>query len=224
MNRQSLKIPGSLTRGESRASVIILIVYAVGIAGITLPVSGEFFLRLIPVVIILSLAASLAYHGSWDLKTVAVFSSIVVLSWMVEAAGVATGKIFGWYSYGEALGIRLLDTPLLIGFNWLLLIYGTACLTDRMNSPVIVKILTASALMVVYDLILEAVAPFLGMWQFDSGPAPARNYVAWFLLSLIFHSVLRISGIRAVNRIAAVIVIVQFIFFSVLAIIFQLAE
>lgn len=224
MNRQSLKIPGSLTRGESRAYAIILIVYAVGIAGITLPLTGEFFLRLIPVVIILSLAASLAYHGSWDLKTVAVFSSIVVLSWMVEAAGVATGKIFGWYSYGEALGIRLLDTPLLIGFNWLLLIYGTACLTDRMSSPVIVKILTASALMVVYDLILEAVAPFLGMWQFDSGPAPARNYIAWFLLSLIFHTVLRFSGIRAVNRIAAVIVIVQFIFFSVLAIIFQLAE
>lgn len=224
MKQHSLKISGSLTTGEARASAIILIVYAVGIAGISIPLTGELFVNLIPFVIILSLAVSLAFHRSWDLKTVAVFTSVVILAWIIEAAGVATGMIFGRYSYGSALGIKLFETPLLIGFNWLLLIYGTASLTKKMPSGAVVKILTASGLMVVYDLVLEVAAPYLGMWEFNSGTVPVRNYVAWFLLSVIFHSIIRYSGIRVSNRIAAMIVIVQFIFFAVLSIIFLPAK
>ena len=224
MIQYSSKISGNLTRGEVRTAAIIMIFYAVGIAGISIPLTGEFFLNLIPFVIIMSLAVSLIFHRSWDLKTVALFTSVVIMAWMIEAAGVATGTIFGSYSYGRALGIKLLETPLLIGLNWLLLIYGTASITENLHSDAVMKILTASALMVVYDLVLEVAAPFLGMWQFDSGIVPVRNYVAWFLLSVLFHSILRFSGIKVSNRIAAVIVVVQFIFFAVLSIIFLVAR
>ena len=219
-----LKIKGYLTRGEIRTAAIVMIVYAVGIAGISIPLTGELFVNLIPFVIIMSLVVSLFFHRSWDLKTVAVFTLVVILAWMIEAAGVATGEIFGRYNYGHALGIKLLETPLLIGFNWLLLIYGTATITEHLNSGAVGKILTASALMVVYDLVLEVAAPFLGMWQFDSGIVPVRNYIAWFLISVLFHSIIRYSGIKVSNRIAAVIVFVQFIFFAVLSIIFLLAR
>lgn len=224
MKQQAVKIPRRLTTGELRTSAIILIVYAVGIAGISIPLTGEFFLRLIPFVIVLSLVLSLVFHRSWDLKTVAVFTSVVIVAWMIEAAGVATGIIFGNYSYGTVLGIKRLETPLLIGFNWLLLIYGTANLTEKIGSGAIVKILTASGLMVVYDLVLEVAAPYLGMWEFDSGTVPVRNFIAWFLLSVVFHSIIRYSGIRVSNPIAAMIVIVQFIFFALLSIIFLFAK
>lgn len=224
MSPHSLKKPGTLTRRELRTVALVMIVYAVGIAGMTIPATDELFVKLIPLVIIMSLAVSLAFHTTWDLKTVSVFSSIIILAWMVEAAGVATGTIFGIYSYGDSLGIKLLETPLLIGFNWLLLLYGTAGLTENLPTHSIVKILTASALMVIYDLVLEIAAPFLGMWQFESGTAPLRNYVAWFLLSVLFHSIIRFSGIKAFNRIASVIVVVQFIFFSVLALLFHFAK
>lgn len=221
MKQQTLNIAGSFKRGELRTAALVIIVYTVGIAGMTIPATGELFVRLIPLIIVTSLAVSLAFHRSWDLKTISVFLSIIILSWIVEAAGVATGIIFGSYSYGGSLGSKLLETPLLIGFNWLLLIYGTASLTEKMRTNGIVKIITASALMVLYDLVLEIAAPHLGMWQFESGVAPFRNYAAWFLLSVLFHSIVQLSGIKSFNRIASVIVVVQFIFFSVLAVLFH---
>lgn len=221
MKQQTLNIARNSAKGELRTAALVMIVYTVGIAGMTIPATREFFLWLIPIVIFSSLVVSLYFHKSWDLKTTLVFFSIIILSWTVEALGVSTGIIFGNYSYGSSLSIKLLKTPLLIGFNWLLLIYGTASLTEKLRTNGIVKILTASALMVVYDIVLEIAAPHLGMWQFDSGIAPLRNYAAWFLLSILFHSILRLSGIKAFNRIASLIVVVQFIFFSVLAGLFQ---
>lgn len=224
MKQHTLNIAGNFSRAEVRTAALVMIVYAVGVAGMIVPATGELFLKLIPLVIILSLAVTLAFHPSWSLKTVSVFSSIIFLAWIIEAAGVATGVIFGRYNYGSSLGIKVLETPLLIGFNWLLLIYGTASLTENMRANSVVKILTASSLMVIYDLVLEIAAPFLGMWQFESGTAPLRNYIAWFLISVLFHSFLRFSVIKAFNRIAPVIVVVQFIFFSVLALLFHLAK
>lgn len=224
MKQQTLNIAGGFTKAELRTAALVMIVYAVGVAGMTIPATGELFVKLIPLVIITSLAVSMTFHKSWDLKTISIFILIIILSWIVEAAGVATGIIFGSYDYGSSLGIKLIETPLMIGFNWLLLIYGTASLTQNLRTNSAVKILTASALMVIYDLVLEIAAPLLGMWQFESGTAPVRNYVAWFLLSVLFHSIIRLSGIKAFNRIASVIVVVQFIFFAVLAVMFHFTK
>jgi putative membrane protein len=75
--------------------------------------------------------------------------------------------------------------------------------------------------MVLYDLILESVAPLLGMWRFVDGTAPLKNYIAWFFLSLVFHSLLKFSGIKIINRVAPLIFTVQLLFFLLLMIIFK---
>lgn len=223
--KQSAKISDYLTRTELKITLLVLVVYAVGIAGMTIPFTGEFFVRLIPVVLILSLAASLFFHREpWDLKTIVLFSAIVLFSWIIEAAGVATGIIFGNYAYGPALGLKLIETPLLIGFNWLLLIYGTSSIAEFLPLSQAGKVLSASLLMVIYDLILELTAPALGMWQFEGGLVPPRNYVAWFLFAAFFHTILRVSGIKISNRIAPVIFVVQFIFFLALILMFDFTK
>lgn len=220
MKPGTIKIQDPPTSAELKMFLLVSVVYAVGIAGITFPLTGDLFISLIPVVIILTLAVSLAFHGQpWDLKTISLFSGIVLFSWIIEAAGVETGKIFGNYAYGPALGLKLFGTPLLIGLNWLLLIYGTAGITEMLPLNPAGKVLSASLLMVIYDLILERMAPALGMWQFEGGIAPAGNYIAWFLIAVFFHSILRISGIVISNRVAAVNFVIQFIFFLALALI-----
>jgi bisanhydrobacterioruberin hydratase len=225
MKHHTAKLSGHLTRTELKMSLLVFIVYVVGIAGMTIPFTTNFFIRLIPVVLMLSLAASLAFHRQpWDVRTVALLSAIVILSWLIEAAGVATGLIFGHYSYGPALGVKLLDTPLLIGFNWLLLIYGTAAISELLPLNNAGKIASASLLMVAYDLILELAAPVLGMWQFEGGTAPLLNYISWFLVAFLFHTMLRISGIRIINRVAPVIFVIQFIFFMALILIIHFAK
>jgi bisanhydrobacterioruberin hydratase len=78
--------------------------------------------------------------------------------------------------------------------------------------------------MVVYDLILEIAAPALGMWQFEGGTAPLRNYISWFLVAVLFHTVLRLSGVKIVNRVAPVVFVIQFIFFLALILIIDFAK
>lgn len=224
MNIPAFRLPESLRAQEIRISVLIMIVYAVGIAGISFPWSMDLFIRLIPLVLLLSLSVSLSFHNEYNIRTVAVFTIIVIVSWSIEAAGVSSGAIFGKYSYGPALGPKLYGTPLMIGLNWLLLIYGSASLAENFNFPPVLKILSASAFMVLYDLILEIAAPPLGMWQFESGTATLQNYIAWFLIAVLFHSLLKISGIRTPNRIAAVVFIVQFIFFTINSLIFHFSK
>ncbi|MCK7535950.1 MAG: carotenoid biosynthesis protein [Marinilabiliales bacterium] len=50
-------------------------------------------------------------------------------------------------------------------------------------------VVTGSLLMVLYDLILEPAAMSLDMWSWEGDRVPARNYLAWFLFSALFHSV-----------------------------------
>jgi putative membrane protein len=180
MKPDTSKIADNLTRSELKMVILVLIIYIVGIAGMTIPVTGEFFVSLIPGVLILSLILSLSFHRQpWDLKTIGVFSAIVLFSWIIEAAGVSTGMIFGNYTYGPGLGLRFLETPLMIGLNWLLLVYGSSCIAESLPLNQVGKILSASLLMVVYDLVLELAAPALGMWRsrYLPFPKPVRKYL-----------------------------------------------
>ncbi len=78
--------------------------------------------------------------------------------------------------------------------------------------------------MVLYDLVMEQVAPRMDMWAFDAGFAPIRNYVSWFVLALVFHSLVRFAEIRLPNRLAPLIFYCQGAFFVILFIIFKLTE
>ena len=41
----------------------------------------------------------------------------------VEIMGINTGILFGDYTYGDVLGFKLRDVPVLIGVNWFIIIY-----------------------------------------------------------------------------------------------------
>jgi putative membrane protein len=75
-----------------------------------------------------------------------------------------------------------------------------------------------ATILLAYDMILEPLAPQLKMWNWENGKAPFQNYLAWFVIALIFAALVKISGINMKNRIAPVILICQILFFTIILI------
>ncbi|HOW10562.1 MAG TPA: carotenoid biosynthesis protein [Bacteroidales bacterium] len=204
--------------------VLLLIFFAVGVAGTAVDLTRDIFISLTPFALLLCFAAILSYHRSDNTaKDALVFGAILLAGFFVEAAGVNTGMIFGNYEYGDGLGLKIFSTPLLIGLNWAILTYCTAIVTDKLLVHWSLRIPAASALMVLYDLIMEQVAPAMRMWSFKDG-IPAQNYIMWFVFALIFHTVIKIAGLRFSNTIAPFIFIIQGAFFLILYLIFRFIQ
>ncbi|MDD3161597.1 MAG: carotenoid biosynthesis protein, partial [Bacteroidales bacterium] len=117
--------------------------------------------------------------------------------------------------------IKLFDTPLLIGINWLFMVYSSAAIVEKWRLPRLLKIAAAASLMVVYDLVLEQSAPRLDMWHWQQEVIPLQNYGAWFVLSLLFQGLLPLWGVRIHNRLALLIMGCQILFFLLLFVLFQ---
>jgi putative membrane protein len=212
-----------------KSTEILLWVYGVGLAGMLLPFSRELFMTITPLNLLF--AALFLFWGRWPARQV-IFTGlfVAVTSFLIEAIGTNTGKIFGVYSYGRTLGPALLNTPLIIGLNWFLLIYCTnvigRMLWERLTrgsegsrkglSASLFVILTGSVLMVVYDLFLEPAAMRLDMWSWECGVIPFRNYVGWFFFSALFHTVIRLWGEEEPNGRAIPLFAVQVGFFAVI--------
>ena len=200
--------------------IIIPVFYTVGLAGFLIPLSYPYFEKLIPLVLILSFILLVIYHpkqSSYRLS-ILVFTGIYISGLIVEMIGVNTGIIFGEYSYGPNLGLKILNTPVIIGLNWLILVYTTSSMFEKINIHANYKILLASASMLAYDIVLEQVAPLTGMWNWHEGNIPDRNYMAWFVIALIFHTLLKTVGIKTENAVSKNLYISQFVFFLMLAI------
>lgn len=208
----------------SKTAVFFVIFYLVGIAGIVIPFSFPLFVKLIPYALILSSVALVFYHKSFDTKTITVFISIYLTGFFVEVTGVNTGLIFGQYYYGESLGLKVFNTPLIIGLNWLLLVYLTASVLESSNTAVPVRIVISALLMLGYDLIIEQIAPLLNMWNWQSNLIPVKNYLSWFLLALVFHAAIQVFRIKTKNKLAPVILVCQVSFFLILLIYFKLSN
>ncbi len=152
-----------------------------------------------------------------------VFGIIFIFSFLVEAIGVKTGLIFGEYIYGNGLGLKLFETPLMIGLNWLMLIYCTQIIAERISEDQTIRLFFAPFLMVIYDLVLEQAAPLLGMWSWAGGKIPVQNYVAWYLLAFLFHLLLQKTKTEFSNKLAIPVFVIQFLFFVVLVLYFLLS-
>jgi bisanhydrobacterioruberin hydratase len=205
-----------ITRKKAIAAFFVVF-YLVGIAGTLVPFTFPLFLKLIPFALLLSFVAVLIFHkGGITRETIISFLTIYLLSFIIEAIGVGTGLIFGQYAYGSSLGIKVFQTPLIIGINWFFLVYTTTSVVDRFLMPSWLKVVLASILMLVYDLVLEQLAPVLDMWHWENSIVPLQNYVAWFALSMVFHSLLKIINLKIQNKLALLILTCQFLYFVVL--------
>jgi putative membrane protein len=142
---------------------------------------------------------------------------IYCLGFGIEYLGVHTGLIFGSYQYGDALGFKLANIPLLIGVNWVLLIFaaGSAIQYIPIKSTVI-KSALAATLLVVLDTCIEPVAIRFDYWYWESVSIPLQNYVAWFLFSFGCFYLFYHRKIAPKNPVTLVLLLAQFLFFIAL--------
>ena len=199
--------------------LIVILFYCVGVLGIESPLTQPFFLALIPYALLLNLIVILLFHNSERSKVeFAILFLIFFLGYLVEVTGVNTHRIFGNYLYGNGLGIKFFRTPLLIGINWVMLVYCSASISAWIGGPKIVQILLASSLMILYDFVLEHIAPFLDMWRWMGNSIPVQNYLAWFAIAIGFQGLLIGMKVSRINQVASAIFICQFLFFVVILI------
>ena len=203
-----------LRQQKLKTILLFIVFYSVGVAGVWIPATQGVFIAMIPVVLLMSFIAILLFHRSLNSRnTRLVFFTIILVSYLVEVAGVNSQMIFGNYIYGNGLGLKILGTPLVIGINWAMLVYCSASIMERLKLHVIVQIFFASVIMILYDVVLESVAPFLDMWYWNGNIVPLQHYFAWFFLALVFHGMVKWKKVKTENPLAPAIFICQFLFF-----------
>jgi putative membrane protein len=207
-----------LLEKETKAKISIAGIYVLGVFGALVSSLFSLFTKLVPFALILSFLLLLTFHTDIkSKKSILVFLFIYLLSFTIEVVGTNTGLIFGNYFYGNRLGVKLFNIPLIMGLNWLMLVYITSSIFERFTIHSLIKIVLSSSLMLVYDIILERVAPRLELWYFKDGPVPLQNYLAWFAVSLILHSLIKLFKVKTENKLALILFICQFLFFLILS-------
>jgi putative membrane protein len=197
---------------------LLIIFYGVGLVGILGAQDPISFARLSWLNLIISGGVLFVNHEEWSPKISLAVLFAGALGFVFEVIGVKTGAIFGAYSYGESLGWKLFDVPLVIGLNWAMLTYFSVYTFSKwINSWLIVAMLSAACL-VGLDWIIEPVAVKLDFWTWEAAEIPLQNYVAWFVIAAIITKALAYTKEDAENKIAPYLFLMQLIFFTVLRI------
>jgi putative membrane protein len=144
-----------------------------------------------------------------------------IIGMFTEILGVNYGLIFGTYFYGEALGPKLLGVPILIGYNWAMVLIITASIAQKINKNFYTRIFLGVTLMLFLDLLIEPVAPDLDFWIFDSGIAPIQNYLGWVFVSFLLHFIYQKLKIKKNNNFSNHLYFLQILFFVLLLIKFK---
>jgi len=190
-----------------------IIFHLVGFAGFHIQATEPLFRMLVPLHLIMTASVLFYFHKNWSKPFLFFMVGSAVTAWLVEVAGVQTGVIFGLYQYGETLGFKIAEAPVLIGLNWLVMVYTSAILVNRFSIPFWAKPIFASILMVLTDFFIEPVAMAHGYWSWAGDVVPIQNYLAWFALALLLQFwFFRIKPFPT-NPVATSLFIVQFFFF-----------
>lgn len=195
----------------------VISVYVIGIIGFLLPFSHDFFIKLTPLNLLFSLTVILiAVWKDLQLRHWLIFLFIYLLGFGIEVLGNNTGWPFGNYVYGDVLGIKIFETPLLIGINWLLLILATHLMSvHRIQAKWLIPIAGAT-MMLIFDVVLEPFAIATGMWQWGNITVPAENFVAWWFIAFILHTLMIPLNFKRGHKVAYAVFLSQIVFFIVI--------
>jgi len=198
------------------ARIFLFIIYFVGLVGISIPSLQGMYVKLTPFSLLISGLILLAFHEKWNLSFIIVIVLIFLFGFAIEAYGVYSGEIFGQYSYSTVLGWQLFNTPVIIGLNWLILVYCGYYLVSRFIRNPVFQVAAGGLLLVVFDLLLEPVAIETNMWSWNTGNPMFQNYLAWFAISVILMSLFPLFKVKLSNPVAGYLFLFMVMFFGVL--------
>jgi putative membrane protein len=197
------------------AQWVLGIVYTVGLVGFWL--GRELgFPYLTPINLLLTSFFLIGLGNRFTWQFWAWLVTVAVGGWGAEAVGVNTGLLFGEYAYGEVLGPKLIGVPLILAANWFLVVYAVAGTIEGWKLPAIGFALVGGLITTLLDVAIEPVAIEYGFWNWFGEPVPFFNYACWFIFTVLFLLVFRLLKVRLKNPISGFVLILQFLFFSLL--------
>jgi putative membrane protein len=202
---------------ERIAIIIIVLFHIVGLVGFAIPSLSVLFIKLVPWHLLL-MAGVIVYSYNQLSEKFLLFGLLVfTIGFLAELIGVHTGLLFGNYSYGETLGIKLFNVPLMIGVNWFLLIYSTGVLMQRSRiKNIYFRIIVGALVLVSLDLLIEPVAIHFDYWHWMGNSSPLKNYACWFLLSAAMLFIFEKFQFKPQNKAAVLLLVMQAVFFMIL--------
>ena len=172
-------------------------------------------LNLTPIHLLVMFALFLWANSYFSIKLIKAIIVIYLIGVLAEVLGVRYNIIFGNYYYGNSLGPQVLEVPIIIGFNWLTLSFATYGVSSYLFKNKTVITVFASILMVLTDYIIEPMAGALDFWYWAGGKIPIQNYVGWFFVSLIIHSILVKMNFKFNIKLCLALLLSQILFFTI---------
>lgn len=204
---------------EAVVGAVMIVFFLVGFAGHRMRRTLGLMLGLTPAFLLLfGLAALLPVLWEAGLPLLMWMLVVLVLTFLLEAVGTATGRIFGPYRYGVTLGPRLFAVPVVIAFNWLMVILGALSLVQRLFPPPVPAALLGALLAAGFDVLLEPTAVRLDYWTWQSPTIPLQNYMAWFLIALAVALPFTLLGLEVNSLLPAIYFLIQLAYFAALRI------
>lgn len=209
---------------------LLISLHFFGLLGMHLPIMDELlqqltpfesFLSLTPLNLILTAFLLFYFHEDWNTSFLLFFIFTFLIGFIVEVLGVKTGVVFGEYYYGEILGFKLAEVPILIGVNWLVLAYATGILSRKITSNFWVSVSLGAAMMTTLDWIIEPVAIQLGFWTWTHGDIPLLNFCAWFVISWVICALFMKLKFQKENKMAYWVLACQSLFFIAQQVLFS---
>jgi uncharacterized membrane protein len=212
---------------------LALLFHISGIVGILFTPYKNWFIQNTYINLLLMASLLLLTHPVKNKKIFAFFIIAFITGFTAEILGVNTGLVFGAYSYGNILGTKLLNVPLIIGINWFIIIYCTGMITQAYEKYMLRKInergiiinkqmmgasfiIDATFLVFMFDWIMEPVAVKLGYWRWENNTIPLYNYISWIIISAGLLTVFRRLNQDKPNIFAVHLFIIQVLFFLIL--------
>lgn len=203
---------------KKTAISILGVIYLVGAIGTIWHETRPMMLLLTPLNLLISTTFLLVYHQG----SLSAFFIFFVLSAFIgilaEIIGVQTGLLFGNYQYGDTLGFKIFEVPLIIGVNWFMLSYAIGLIVLDFKLPSYLRPFIAASLMTLLDAFIEPVAIKLDYWSWEGNQIPLSNFAGWlviaFLIQLLFQRLIH----QTKNEVAFSLIIFQTLYFAVILI------
>ena len=196
------------------SKIFIILFHSVGFVGFSIPHLHDFFISFVPYHLLLMAAILLMNQQEFNRPFWLGLIFVYLSGYLVEVLGVSTGAVFGEYAYGATLGIKLMNVPLLIGVNWVILVFSIgAVLKKYFKHQRLLKSIIGAAILVFIDFLIEPVAVQFDYWSWTNSVIPLQNYIAWFFICVILIRVYYQLEFRKSNPVALTLLVSQILFF-----------
>ena len=202
------------TRISYISIAVLIVIHLVGLLGFI--VAQDTIVHLTALNLIFSAFITLINNQDRKIKHFSYLLFIGILGYLIEVIGIQSHLICGAYEYGNTLGFKLLDVPVLMSLNWVVPIYCVGIICNYLPYNNLGKAFLGAILMITYDILLEPIAIEFDYWTWINTDIPMLNYCAWFVISFLFLLGFNYIGFNKENKTAVVLFLLQLLFFSAL--------